>query len=120
METMLMVSALRCRSTDAQILGAYNHFVRSSRIALTQVNDTLRKQFADQGGLNAYDRYVTSIANRYGAGAVGLSCADMSSILAAAQSEGGSLAGLSRLAEAAGVEPVLSGNRCSVTLAARR
>lgn len=120
METMLMVSALRCRSTDAQILGAYNHFVRSNRIALTQVNDTLRKQFADQGGLNAYDRYVTSIANRYGAGAVGLSCADMSSILAAAQSEGGSLAGLSRLAEAAGVEPVLSGNRCSVTLAARR
>ena len=120
METMLMVSALRCRSTDAQILGAYNNFVRSSRVALTQVNDTLRRQFADQGGLNAYDRYVTSIANRYGAGSEGLSCGDMSSILSAAQAEGGSLPGLSRLATAAGVEPLLTGNRCTIALAVRK
>lgn len=120
METMLMVSALRCRSTDAHILGAYNSFVRTSRVALTQVNNTLRNQFADQGGLNAYDRYVTSIANRYGAGAEGLSCDDMSSILSAAQSEAGSLAGLGRLAKAAHVEPVLTGNRCPVALAARK
>ncbi len=120
METMLMVSALRCRSTDTQILGSYNKFVRSSRVALTQVNNTLRQQFADQGGLNAYDRYVTSVANRYGAGSDGLSCADMSSILSAAQAEGGSLPGLSRLATAAGVEPVLTGHRCAIAIAARK
>lgn len=120
METMLMVSALRCRSSDAQILGAYNSFVRSSRVALTQVNDTLRRQFADQGGLNAYDRYVTSVANRYGAGSEGLNCSDMSSILSAARAEGGSLAGLSRLATAAGVEPLLTSSRCSIALAARK
>lgn len=120
METMLMVSALRCRSTDSHILEAYNDFVRSSRVALTLVNDTLRRQFADQGGLNGYDRYVTSIANRYGAGAEGLTCDDMSSILSAAQAEGGSLPGLSRLATAAHVEPVLTGNRCTIALAVRK
>lgn len=120
METMLMVSALRCRSADPNILPAYNAFVRSSRVALTQVNDTLRRQFADQGGLNGYDRYVTSIANRYGAGAEGLSCDDMSSILSAAQAESGSLVGLSRLATAANVEPVLTDRRCAVVVATRK
>jgi len=120
METMLMVSALRCRGSDPTILPAYNTFVRTSRIALTQVNKTLRQQFANQGGLNAYDRYVTSIANRYGAGAEGLSCADMSSILAAAQSEGRTVVGLSRLANAAQIEPVLTGARCPVVLATRK
>jgi hypothetical protein len=120
METMLMVSALRCRVADASILGAYNNFVRTSRPALTQVNNTLRTQFASQGGLNAYDRYVTSIANRYGAGAEGLSCTDMASILSAARAEGGSLVGLTRLADDAGVEPVLTGGRCKVALVVRK
>lgn len=120
METMLMVSSLRCRSVDPTILPAYNNFVRSSRVALTQVNDTLRRQFADQGGLNGYDRYVTSIANRYGAGAEGLSCDDMRDILSAAQAEGGSLTGLARLATSANVEPVLTDRRCPVVVATRR
>ena len=120
METMLMVSALRCRSANPNILPAYNAFIRSSRVALTQVNDTLRRQFADQGGLNGYDRYVTSIANRYGAGAEGLSCDDMASILSAAQSERGSLAGLARLATVANVEPVLTDRRCPLVVATRK
>ncbi len=120
METMLMVSALRCRTSHPGILPAYNNFVRSSRVALTQVNDTLRRHFADQGGLNGYDRYVTSIANRYGAGAEGLTCEDMSSILSAAQAESRSLAGLARLANAANVEPVLTGGRCSMVVASRK
>lgn len=119
METMLMVSALRCRlKGDPQMLTSYNDFVRTSRAALVQVNDTLRAHFAGEGGLNAYDRYVTAIANRYGGGAEGLTCEDMSSILAAAQAERGSLTGLTRLANAAEVQPVLDGGRCPVTIAA--
>jgi alpha-D-ribose 1-methylphosphonate 5-triphosphate diphosphatase PhnM len=119
METMLMVSALRCRLSGNDILPEYNGFVRQSRVALTQVNDDLRRHFAPRGGLNAYDRYVTSIANRYGAGADGLSCDDMASILSAAVAEGGSYAGLARLADAAGVDPVLEGGRCTLTVARR-
>jgi hypothetical protein len=119
-ETMLMVSALRCRTADNAMLKQYNRFVTRSRPALAAVNETLRGHFARDGGLNAYDRFVTAIANRYGAGAEGLVCDDMTSILSAAEAEDGSLAGLSRLAAAAGVEPRLSGERCRQTVAAAR
>jgi hypothetical protein len=120
LETMLMVSALRCKTSDNAMLVQYNRFVRASRPALTAVNETLRAQFSSAGGLNAYDRYVTAIANRYGAGAEGLSCNDMTSILSAAEAEGGSLSGLARLANDAGVEPRLEGSRCSKAFAAAR
>jgi hypothetical protein len=120
LETMLMVSSLRCHAASPALLDEYNGFVKTSRVALTEVNQTLRKQFADAGGLNAYDKFVTAIANRYGAGTDGLNCNDMASIVAAAQAEGGSLVGLTRLATDAGIEPQLSGPKCAVTMAAAR
>jgi hypothetical protein len=118
LETMLMVSALRCRASDNAMIKQYNRFVARSRPALTEVNETLRAHFANSGGLNAYDRYVTALANHYGAGATGLDCNDMKSILSAAEAEGGSVAGLGRLAKDAGVEPRLTGGLCAKTIAA--
>lgn len=120
LETMLMVSSLRCRTADNAMLNQYNRFVTRSRPALAAVNQTLRAQFAGAGGLNAYDRFVTAIANRYGAGAEGLGCDDMTAILSAAEAEEGSLEGLTRLANAAGVEPRLSGERCTKAIVAAR
>lgn len=120
LETMLMVSALRCRTADNAMLRQYNGFVARSRPALAAVNQILRAQFAGDGGLNAYDRFVTAIANRYGAGVEGLGCDDMTSILSAAEAEDGSLEGLARLAAAAGVEPRLSDERCTKTVTAAR
>lgn len=123
LETMLMVSALRCRLSGQNMIPAYNRMISQSRPALTAVNDSLRAHFiADVGeraGLNAYDRYVTSVANRYGAGVEGLNCRDMASILSAANAEGGSAKGLARLANDAGVEPRLTGGRCPLTMAGR-
>jgi hypothetical protein len=122
LETMLMVSALRCRA-QGNMLARYNKFVVQARPALTQVNDTLRTHFAESVGsgraLNAYDGYVTRIANRYGAGADGLSCSDLSSITDAAVSERPSFQALAALAERAGVEPLLDGGSCSVSYARR-
>ncbi len=120
METMLMVASLRCRAGNPHMLSAYNAFVRQSRPALTRVNEQLRSHFAQSGGLNAYDRYVTAIANRYGAGADGLDCGDFASILDAAAAEGGSFAGLARLADAAEIEPLNTGNRCTMAVASVR
>jgi hypothetical protein len=120
LETMLMVSSLRCRTADNAMLNQYNRFVTRSRPALAAVNQTLRAQFASLGGLNAYDRFVTAIANRYGAGVDGLGCDDMASILSAAEAEDGSIEGLARLANAAGVEPKLSDERCVKTMTAAR
>ena len=123
LETMLMVSALRCRLIGQDFLADYNHLVETSRPALTAVNDTLRAHFAHglgaRASLDAYDHYVTTIANRYGAGAVGLGCDDMASILSAANAEGGSAAGLARLAQAAGVQPVMDEGLCVQELAVR-
>lgn len=115
METMLMVASLRCRGGNPAMLSAYNDFIDHSRGALVRVNEELRQHF---GGLNAYDSYVTSVANRYGGGVEGLACEDFASILDAASAEGGSFAGLARLAEAAQVQPRLPGDRCPVTIAA--
>ena len=120
METMLMVSSLRCRISGVDFLESYNAFVRGSRPALTLANDRLRTHFAPIGGLNAYDRYVTAIANRYGGGAEGLACSDMQSILSAARAEGNSLSGLVRLAKVAQVEPRLPGDACPETVIAAR
>lgn len=129
LETMLMVEALRCRRTDANFLPQYNEFVRTSRPALIRVNDTLRGHFASAVGqsraLDAYDDYVTSVANRYGAGTAGLDCEDMASIARAAAGAQGSHEALAELARAADMQPVIPGGRCdgdlpAISIASRR
>lgn len=117
LETMLMVEALRCRRSDANFLPEYNAFVAASRPALIRVNDTLRSHFATAVGtaraLDAYDDYVTSVANRYGAGTAGLDCRDMASIAAAAAGARGSHEALVALAERAEMQPNLPGGLCT-------
>lgn len=120
-EMMLMVSALRCRSTGSNFLAAYNRFIREKRDALTQVNDELREHFRSVAGpvgaLGAYDNYVTQLANVYGAGADGLACRDLQSITDAANALPATRSALLELADAAGVTPHLSGARCDVVIA---
>lgn len=122
-ETMLMVSALRCRTSGRDFLARYNQFVREGRPILTQVNEALRTQFtADYGagrGLNAYDGFVTSIANRYGAGIAELSCGDLSDITNAAIAGSRSVVQLERLADAADIHPRV-GRQCPTTIAVAR
>lgn len=123
LDTMLMVSALRCRGNGGTMLSRYNKFVVRSRSALVQVNDALRAHFTESVGrvraVNAYDGYVTKVANRYGAGVNGLSCNDLSAITDAAISERPTFAALAALAERAGVEPILDGGFCSNRIAIR-
>ena len=120
METMLMVGSLRCRAQDQRLLGQYNAFIKGSRPALVLANDRLRAHFTTAGsGLNGYDRYVTSLANRYGGGTEGLSCHQLSIALQAVTSRSQTLASLSELADAMDVRPGLPGGRCTVQVARR-
>ncbi len=116
METMLMVAALRCRIEGGTLLADYNAFVVKGRPALIEIKNRLRGHFVRAVGpvkaLNAYDGFVTSLANRYGAGASGLKCTDMESILSAAVNEAESIDGLIRLARDAQMEPVPESERC--------
>jgi hypothetical protein len=124
LDTMLMVSSLRCRLQDSAMVARYNAFVTKNRVPLTEANVVLRARFAGLVGkaaaLNAYDKYITRVANRYGAGADGLSCADFASLTDAALSEVPNLGALTALAERAGTQPVMDDAACPVTLASRR
>lgn len=122
LETMLMVSALRCRNSADDFMARYNGFVVASRPALAAVNTTLRGHYEASmpkaAALNAYDRFVVRIANRYGGGAEGLGCSDMASILDATAAQGESVKSLTAVAERAGVVPVLDEAECPVQIAA--
>ncbi len=123
LDTMLMVSALRCRMGSSGLLAKYNAFVVQDRVALTAANNMLRAHFIAAAGkargLDVYDSYVTAVANSYGAGSEGLSCADMASIVDAAAGEGSTLEGLLAVAERAGVQPRLDDETCPLAIASR-
>jgi len=128
-DTMLMVEALRCRNTAANFVQDYNEFVIASRPALLKANAALRGHFAGEVGeksaLDAYDNYMTTVANRYGAGTEGLGCEDLASIVRAAVAANGANDVLQQLAETANMAPSVNGQRCTdaplamVTIAAR-
>jgi hypothetical protein len=129
LDTMLMVEALRCRKTNANFVETYNRFVVASRPALLNANAALKGHFAQQvggrGALSAYDNYMTTVANRYGAGTAGLGCEDMASIVEAALGAGGAADALNGIVEAANMVPAIAGERCTggsmiATMASRR
>ena len=115
LDTMLMVASLRCRFTNVGVLTSYNAYVVRQRKALVAINDTLRNHYAGgdkKAAMNAYDNYVTKIANRYGAGAEGLTCNDMQSIVEAMAAEQPQVDALVAVAERAGVKPYLDAEQC--------
>jgi hypothetical protein len=129
-DTMMMVEALRCRKTAANFVHDYNKFVVASRPALLKANAHLRGHFEKshgvKGALNAYDNYMTTVANRYGAGTEGLNCTDMASVVQAALATDGSPEALHQVVAAANMVPTVASARCApgaastVSIAARR
>ncbi len=112
-DTMLMVSGLRCRFQSAALMTTYNAMVVRHRAALTEANLRLKGHFvAAIGGANALDRYITRVANRYGAGTEDLSCDSLQSIAQAAMNEPSTLAALTALADRAAVRPELPEGAC--------
>ncbi|NNM77606.1 hypothetical protein HJG53_11865 [Sphingomonas sp. ID1715] len=129
LDTMLMVQALRCRKTNANFVEGYNRFVVASRPALLKANATLKGHFAEEfgerGALNAYDNYMTTVANRYGAGTVDMDCEDAAALVEMAAAAKGNAASLQEVAEIAQMTPNLQGRRClgggsPLTIASRR
>jgi hypothetical protein len=85
LDTMLMVSALKCRNTHPTIMTSYNGFVKSRRGELSEAANQLRAHFtASGGGAQAYDKHMTSLANRYGGWSMGPDCDTALSLIEAA------------------------------------
>ncbi len=120
LDAMLMVGSLRCKASDQGFVAEYNSFVSTSRPALMEANDRLRDHFDTAGGLKAYDQYVTALANQYGDGTLGASCANMRSLLKSAKVEGETVFGLANVAQSVAVQPRLPGLRCASAVTAAR
>lgn len=120
-DTMLMVATLRCRINDVDFSADYNRFVREKRPILAAANEQLRGQFALAVGraraLDAYDDFVTKMANGYGGGERGMNCADYAAVARAAVDAPATRTALVALAGRSGIDPRVPGQRCGVTVA---
>lgn len=75
LQTRLMVATLKCQTAGIDITAPYNDFVRAKRDVLAGVNTRIKAHFAaeaagagaDAAGQAEYDRFVTSLANAFGA-----------------------------------------------------
>ncbi len=118
LDTMLMVSALRCRTSSGDFLAHYNRFVVDNRAVLAEDVLRLHAHFMTGGNVNRsldlYDNFVTKMANHYGAGVDGMRCEDIESLVTAAESEAGSFDQLVQMADRAAIVPVLDDAACDV------
>lgn len=116
LDTMMMVSALGCRGWDRSVAARYNAFVEQNRGTLREANEVIRGHFAGQfgrvSGEEAYDAYVTQIANRFGGGHQGFDCGDFAQVVDDALATNGSFAELTAIADRARVEPSLDDGVC--------
>jgi hypothetical protein len=123
LQTMLMVAALRCRTSNDRILAAYNRFMTEDMALVTTANTRLKKHFMGAygqiEGQREYDRFTTVLANNYGSdGASAESCADFTD-LADSAAQIGREEGLLQLAEDRGIEPRLPTRSCPMDFAAK-
>jgi hypothetical protein len=121
-QSRLMVAALRCKAMGYDVLAPYNEFIRRNHEALQTTNGLIRAQFETGYGKQAdlyYDRFATSLANRYGGEAANAEICDQT---ASAAQEGAAAAGdfgkLAELADRYGSGPELPGGVCAETRAA--
>ena len=109
LDEMLMVSSLRCRLVGIDFQNNYNDFVSNHRRKLMEAGLTLQRRMITA---DTYDRFITSIANRYGAGVPGMSCTDLGELTRAAADPQRASADLVDLAERAGISPAAGEASC--------
>jgi hypothetical protein len=75
LQTRLMVATLKCQTAGVDITATYNDFIRAKRQVLAGANARIKAHFTDDAataraadaGQADYDRFVTSLANAFGA-----------------------------------------------------
>ena len=119
LQSRLMVATLRCKAMGYDVLAAYNDFIQSNREALKAQNGLIHAQFETGYGKDAdlyYDRFATSLANRYGGDATSQEICDAT---AAAAQDGvaaaGDVAKLLAIEDRLGAAPELPGGACAAS-----
>lgn len=84
LDIMLMVTSLRCRTTDSDFSDDYDNFATNQRATMNVASARLRDSHArgqSQRAQNrALDTISTTMANRYGTGHPWLECAELRSV----------------------------------------
>lgn len=125
LQSRLIAATLRCRAARHDIVPSYNEFVRANISGLQGANALLKSRF-EQGygatGAAEYDRFVTRLANRYGAETTDQAhCEAMRTVAeeaAAARGDAGRLLAIGdRLAigDPLGTELKLAGGQCAAS-----
>ena len=65
LQTVLMVSALKCGRADADMPLAYNKWVGRAKAKLLAGEQKLLAHFVREGDQSKYDKFTTALANRY-------------------------------------------------------
>jgi hypothetical protein len=91
LNTMLMVTALRCRNTADNFLPQYNRFVAKHNGLIGSQNNVLKTHlsatYGAGGALNALDRMSIGYANSYGTGHKAMGCSQLKELAARLSTE---------------------------------
>ncbi len=84
LDIMLMVTGLRCRTTESNFTADFAAFeaahMADLNAASTAMRDSMVPRFGISGANRALDRISTSMANQYGTGHPWLNCADLKQV----------------------------------------
>jgi hypothetical protein len=123
LNTMLMVTALRCRNTADNFLPQYNRFVTKHNSLIGSQNNVLKLQLAQSygagGAMNALDRMSIGYANSYGNGHKTMDCRQLKDLATKLSSEPHGVVTMAAVADYAVTGQSWSGQACPVSIARR-
>ncbi len=121
LNTMLMVTALRCRNTADNFLPHYNRFVAKHNGLIGSQNNVLKSHLAatygSGGALNALDRMSIGYANSYGMGHRMMGCSELKALASKLSSEPHGVVTMAAAADAAVMGQSWSGATCPSRMA---
>jgi hypothetical protein len=124
LNTMLMVTALRCRNTADNFLPQYNRFVTKHNALIGSQNNVLKSHLAAThgagGAMNALDRMSIGYANSYGNGHKAMDCRQLKALATKLSSEPHGVATMAAEADFAVTGQSWSGATCPARMAGRK
>jgi hypothetical protein len=124
LNTMLMVTALRCRNTSDNFLPHYNRFVVKHNALIGSQNNVLKSHLAAThgagGALNALDRMSIGYANSYGNGHKVMGCSELKALASKLASESHGVVTMAAAADFAVTGQSWSGATCATRIAGRK
>lgn len=123
LNTMLMVTALRCRNTADNFLPQYNRFVTKHNSLIGSQNAALKGHLAQtygaRGAEGALDRMSIGFANSYGNGHKSMNCKQLKELAAKLSSESHGVVTMAAAADSMVVGQSWSGPVCATRIATR-